>query len=276
MTSIDVPNTKELIEAVVPGFIDVESLMLGASHSGHGVRFGDYSEDGVNFQRIAAKPYWGRKSPDNSRRELYMTKEFGRRGFDTLESLGVIALTENRDPVDYVAVFMTKYVGDNYSGGNLLTLEEDPRTHKGKVVAEIVGNVACTLARVHSVKATHGDPQLKNFMLFTNNPLERNPIVMDLEKSNIYNNKRNPAVISLPDNFRSGIKRDLIRLSYSLGSRQYGRREAGYFTETVIEPYMEELSNSVKSQFSLVGVISAATESFCENREIQKPKPALE
>lgn len=142
--AIEVPPTERIIGAVLGDeFVEIEPLRYGAAHSGHGVMFGYYSNNGEDFLRVAVKPYWGRKAVGNANRENMMTKRLAKKGFSTLRPLGVIALTENRDPNDHYAVFMTEYEG-MYHNASTLTIEEDPDTEKGKMVSAAVGHIITT------------------------------------------------------------------------------------------------------------------------------------
>lgn len=118
------------------------------------------------------------------------------------------------------------------------------------------------MARLHNESTTHGDSQLKNYLLHKHGELEYPPLVIDLEKTNTHDSKRNPGMITYPKIFFNGICNDLIRLSFSLGSRQYGGDRRDYFTETVVEPYMSTLDNSIKAGHDFVPAIARAVENF--------------
>lgn len=258
-------HPKQIVEAVLgEDFTDIESLRAGSWDSGHGVRFGDYrvEDNDERTVRIAAKPYYGRKAPDNSHRELVMTNRLKGRGFSTLEPLGALSLTEARQPQNYMAVFMTRYIGAEYYSANTMTLEEDPVTDQGRLVASAVCSIALELAELHNELVTHGDPKVKNFMLKRHSTLGERPVVIDAEKTNTHDSKRSPGSLADKNAFSGGIRRDLRNLSYSLGSRQYGLDDQSHFLETVIEPYMERLTPKTRGMLSFLPITLEAFDNF--------------
>jgi len=107
MATIEVPSTLPMIQTVLgDSFQDNPSLLYGASHSGHGVRFGEY--EGVE---VAVKPYWGRKAHDNAKREGFMTRRVAAQGFATLRVIGVHTSFGEEECFN-LATLMTEYVGD--------------------------------------------------------------------------------------------------------------------------------------------------------------------
>ncbi len=262
MAHVTEVEPSEVINAVLgEDFVDDRTMKFGSSHSGHGVRFGYYGEE---FIEVAAKPYWGRKAIAKANYEKGITEKVRRLGFNTLVPFTVIELpADERPSVGDMAVLLTHYK-QGYGGGNTLSLEVDPHSDRGQSIAKAVSSVAVATAQLHNERVTHGDPQLKNWGFLTAGPADQEPLIFDLEKATTHSSKRssNGAFCARPDNFTSAIKRDLERLSFSLGARLYGGDIEGHFADTVVEPYMATLCPGIKSALEFVPIIDGMVTNF--------------
>lgn len=272
---MNAPNSKKVVQTILGGrFEDDPTMRFGSSNSGHGVRFGKFLLSCDELVEVAAKPFISRRGVSKAQYEAKITETIRGFGFDTLDPVEVVAGQVGNVEA---AVLLTHY-RRGLVGGNTLSLDADPNTSIGRRVAQAAGKVAITTARLHSKSATHGDPQMKNFGFSTadtSTGYETMPLVFDLEKATLHapksSNRSHGFTCSNLENLTGGIRREWVRLSYSLGSRFYGDGSLVYFHDTVIEPYMEELDPTLKAEVSFLPIIESTLANFARSQKVDAP-----
>jgi hypothetical protein len=200
-------------------------LSLGATDSAHQVFFAANGKGPV-----AVKAYTGDKAVARAEHEKRMLHIIKGLGFLTLSPVGIEV---NRD--GGAAFLLTKYVP------NLRSMSSVVQDRSGEVQKQ-VQRTAATLGALHGLGVSHGDSQIKNFII---DPREKKRILVpDPEKGGtevIGHFKLNP------------YQHDLDSLVQSLAYKRYGGRNPNMagdkIIEDVIEPYVHSAEQAGARHF---------------------------
>jgi len=189
-------------------------LSLGATDSAHQVFFAANGNG-----TVAVKAYNGDRAQVRAEHEERMLHIIRDLGFLTLTPLGIETNTDTS-----TAFLLTRYIPDLRSMSSIV---QDKRGD----VRKQVQRTAATLGELHAKGTSHGDSQIKNFIVV---PSEKKRILIpDPEKGGteqIGHYKSNP------------YQHDLDSLVQSLAYKSYGGRNPDFagdrIIEDVIEPYI--------------------------------------
>lgn len=246
----------EVVSALMgDDFIVKPRRAIGSTDSVHGVVFGEHRV----FGDAVAKPFHSKGAETKARNEMRQTKMVGSLGYLTLKPLIVVA---DRDL--HIAAFLSEYQPGLLSL-NGYSVEAEPDSEDGKVIAPSVTRISTILSELHSERITHGDPQIKNFG-FLKDTNEEEPIIFDFETTTRHGGQGCDADMPVR------LKRDLSRLGTSLGRRQFGGVQPdvamGHFQETVLDPYSEGLAGGAR--LMLRETVHSATDAFMSARSRQQ------
>ena len=247
-------------------FVRFDRRKLGAVDSAHETAFGTYKG-----QEVAAKAFYSDAADPNKAnqrvnqkalKEMKLEEKLAALGIRGVEPISVVKPRQTR-----TAVLMTKYI-PNLLGANTLSLEADPQTAKGVVLARPLGAIATTLGQLHGYRITHGDPQMKNFGYLThevNNWDLDHPLTLDLEAGFMHgsHNRGN-------EYFERLAIKDVGRMAISLGDRQYGGADhdlaSDIFRETVLMPYEHSPASEILGRQAMGEAIDLAESEFIRAR----------
>lgn len=222
---------------VRPGYDELPWAGLGATDSGHQVFFASNGK-----KRLAIKPYWKESPLARAHREAEMLRVIRKAGFLTFTPEAPIESKDGR-----IAFLPTVYVPNLRSMSSVVS----GGAHNSGV-AQQVSRTARTLGQLHAKGISHGDAQIKNFMVDPND--KKRILVPDPERGGTEE-------FGHPKN--DPYQHDIDSLVQSLAYKRYGGTQtdaAGdVIIQDVLEPYYETISGASHLATSVLGETALST-----------------